>query len=143
MLDAPCSATGTLRRHPELIRIRTAGTIDALTSVQTRLLEAAWTRLKPGGTLVFSTCSLEREEGEDQIAAFLANHPKDALRRPLSPEELAEHAGATAEKRDLFAPLITPDGDLRCLPCHWSDLGGLDGFFASRLRKISEEEKNR
>ncbi len=137
LLDAPCSATGTLRRHPELIRIRTAGTIDALITVQNRLLEAAWTRLKPGGILVFSTCSLEQEEGENQIKAFLANHPKDAVRIPLSPEELTERAGATADKRDAFAPLITAEGDLRCLPCHWSDLGGMDGFFASRLRKNS------
>lgn len=141
LLDAPCSATGTLRRHPELIRIRTAGTIDTLITVQNRLLEAAWTRLKPGGTLVFSTCSLEQEEGEDQIKTFLANHPKDAVRLPLSPQELTERAGATADKCDAFAPLITPEGDLRCLPCHWSDLGGMDGFFASRLQKIGHPSK--
>ncbi|WP_343561008.1 RsmB/NOP family class I SAM-dependent RNA methyltransferase [Kiloniella sp. b19] len=134
LLDAPCSATGTLRRHPELIRIRKANAIESLSSVQTTLLEAAWKRLKPGGTLVFSTCSLEPEEGQDQVDLFLAAHSGDAARNPLSPEELAALTQSPSEE-EAFVPLVTADGDLRCLPCHWRDLGGMDGFFASRLIK--------
>jgi 16S rRNA (cytosine967-C5)-methyltransferase len=81
--------------------------------------------VEPGGVLVFAVCSLEREEGEEQIAAFLDSHPEFS-RAPVTAEELFDHS-----------EWITPDGDLRTLPCHLGDKGGMDGFYAARLRRLS------
>jgi 16S rRNA (cytosine967-C5)-methyltransferase len=123
LLDAPCSATGTIRRHPDIARRKGEAEIAKLVAVQDRLLRAAATMLAPGGVLVYATCSLEPEEGERRIASFLAEH-RDFARAPIAPHEV----GGAAE-------LLTAAGELRTLPCHWADRGGLDGFFAARLAR--------
>lgn len=127
LVDAPCTSTGTIRRHPDVAWLRQETDIAALTALQKRLLQKAATLLKPGGTLVYCTCSLEPEEGEQAVAALLAAEP--GLRR--APVEKAEVAG--------LEEIITADGDLRTLPCHLPHadprLGGLDGFYAARLVK--------
>ncbi|TNE40138.1 MAG: methyltransferase domain-containing protein [Alphaproteobacteria bacterium] len=121
LLDAPCSATGTLRRHPDLAQLKSPKDVASLVDLQARLLDAAQKSLSPGGTLVYCTCSLQPEEGENQIAAFLSRH-RDMKRAPL-----------TAEEFPALAEFFTKDGDLRTLPCDWPDKGGLDGFYAARL----------
>jgi 16S rRNA (cytosine967-C5)-methyltransferase len=127
LVDAPCTSTGTIRRHPDVAWLRQEADLAALTSLQKRLLQRAVALLRPGGTLVYCTCSLEPEEGEAAISTLLAAEP--SLRRvPVDPSEV----GGLAE-------IINPEGDLRTLPCHMphSDprLGGLDGFYAARLIK--------
>ncbi|HUO98093.1 MAG TPA: transcription antitermination factor NusB [Rhizomicrobium sp.] len=123
LLDAPCTATGTIRRHPDLPWIKGAGDVTAQTALAYDLLESAATMVEPGGMLVFAVCSLEREEGEEQIAAFLAAHPEFA-RAPVTADEVFGHG-----------EWITPEGDLRTLPCHLPESGGMDGFYAARLRR--------
>jgi 16S rRNA (cytosine967-C5)-methyltransferase len=127
LVDAPCSSTGTIRRHPDVAWLRQETDIGALMALQKRLLQKAVTLLKPGGTLVYCTCSLEPEEGEQAISMLLASEP--AVRRV--PIEVAEVAG--------LAEIVTAEGDLRTLPCHLPHddprLGGLDGFYAARLIK--------
>ncbi|TQV79744.1 16S rRNA (cytosine(967)-C(5))-methyltransferase RsmB [Denitrobaculum tricleocarpae] len=125
LLDAPCSATGTLRRHPDIAWLRNAGDIASVTELQDSLLNAAAEMVKPGGLLVYATCSLQPQEGPERIAALLETR-KDLERIPLTAEELGEGLEAA----------ITADGDLRTLPSHLSDLGGMDGFFACRLRRL-------
>lgn len=122
LLDAPCSSTGTLRRHPDVAYLKSQADVDKLCALQARLLDHAARILKPGGLLVYSVCSLQAEEGEAQIASLLARNPT-LVREPVTAEEI----GGLAE-------VINPDGDLRCLPFH---LGGMDGFYAARLRKMS------
>jgi len=123
LLDAPCSATGTIRRHPDLPWIKGAADVTVSAAAAYEILESAAAMVEPGGTLVFAVCSLEREEGEEQIAAFLAGHPEFA-RVPVTPEDVFGHS-----------EWLTQDGDLRTLPCHLSDKGGMDGFYAARLRR--------
>ena len=127
LVDAPCASTGTIRRHPDVAWLRQEPDIGALTALQKRLLQKAVALLKPGGTLVYCTCSLEPEEGEQAVAALLA--ADSGLRR--APIEAGEVAG--------LAEILTPEGDLRTLPCHLPHadprLGGLDGFYAARLVK--------
>ena len=127
LVDAPCSSTGTIRRHPDIAWLRQESDIGALMPLQQRLLRKAIALLKPGGTLVYCTCSLEPEEGELAIATLLATE-SGVKRRPV---EAAEVAG--------LSEIITPEGDLRTLPCHLPHddpkLSGLDGFFAARLVK--------
>lgn len=125
LLDAPCSSTGTIRRHPDVAWSKGAGDIAALTRLQDRLLQGALRNLAPGGTLVYATCSLQRAEGEARIEALIASGAP-VTRAPIRPEEI----GGLAEA-------INPQGDLRALPCHLAHLGGLDGFFAARLRKTA------
>jgi 16S rRNA (cytosine967-C5)-methyltransferase len=127
LVDAPCSSTGTIRRHPDIPWLKSETDLVKLGALQTRLLEHAATLVKPGGTLVYCTCSLEREEGEDQVAALLARHP--GLRRdPIRAGEIAGNA-----------EFLTAGGDLRTLPCHWPDedarMAGLDGFYAARISR--------
>lgn len=122
LLDAPCSATGTIRRHPDLPHLRKERDVPTLAALQDRLLDAAWEMLAPGGRLVFCTCSLLPEEGEKRAAAFLARTP-DALRWPIEPAEIGDPAFATAR------------GELRTRPDLWAGRGGIDGFFAIRLRR--------
>jgi 16S rRNA (cytosine967-C5)-methyltransferase len=124
LLDAPCTATGTIRRHPDLPWIKSAADITAQTALAYDLLESASAMVEPGGLLVFAVCSLEREEGEEQIDAFLATHPEFA-RQPVTADEMFGHS-----------EWISADGDLRTLPCHLSDVGGMDGFYAARLRRL-------
>jgi 16S rRNA (cytosine967-C5)-methyltransferase len=127
LLDAPCSSTGTIRRHPDIPWLKSEADLAKLTALQTRLLDHAVTLLKSGGTLVYCTCSLEREEGEDQIAALLGRH-SGVRRSPIRPDQIAGEAS-----------LLTPLGEFRSLPCHWPDpesrMSGLDGFFAARIIK--------
>jgi 16S rRNA (cytosine967-C5)-methyltransferase len=121
LLDAPCTATGAIRRHPDVPHLKTPDDVLRLAMVQERLLHAAVEMLEPGGTLVYCTCSLEPEEGPRQIAKLLSRGAP-VTRKPI---EGAELGGLTE--------LITPDGDLRTLPCHLTDHDGIDGFFACRL----------
>ena len=123
LLDAPCSATGTLRRHPDGLHLKTADDVMRLTLVQDRLLNAALEMLAPGGILVYCVCSLEKAEGEDRMEALLADHP-EFHRIPIRPEEV----GGMTE-------LINDKGDLRSLPFHLGDKGGMDAFFAARLQR--------
>lgn len=127
LVDAPCASTGTIRRHPDVTWLKQEADIGALTALQQHLLRKAVALLKPRGTLVYCTCSLEPEEGEQAIAGLLAT--ESGLRR--APIDASEVAG--------LAEIVTADGDLRTLPCHLphhdSRLGGLDGFYAARLVK--------
>jgi 16S rRNA (cytosine967-C5)-methyltransferase len=129
-LDAPCSATGTLRRHPDVAHVRRPGDIGRLVAIQSRLLDRALMLLRPGGRLVYAVCSLEPEEGEQQIAALLRRN-QNVRRLPIGAEEIG---GLTAPS---LAPCLTPEGDLRTLPVHLPDpdprRAGLDGFYAARL----------
>ncbi len=122
-LDAPCSATGTIRRHPDLPWRRGGPDVKGLAALQAQLLDRAADWVAPGGTLVFCTCSLLKAEGEDQARGFLASHPGFA-RMPIAPGEAGIPAG-----------FLTPEGDLRTRPDLWPDQGGLDGFFAARFRR--------
>lgn len=123
LLDAPCTATGTLRRRPDAAWAKQEGDIASLAGIQSRLFDAAFERLKPGGRLVYCTCSLEPEEGEDQLKAFLARTPQARL-DPVQADELPDLAQA-----------LTPDGAVRTRPDLWPERGGLDGFFIARVRK--------
>jgi 16S rRNA (cytosine967-C5)-methyltransferase len=120
LLDAPCSGTGTIRRHPDLARIKTPQDVERLVPLQDRLLEAARESLRPGGLLVYCVCSLQPEEGIARITAFVDRHP-EFHRIPVQPSEV----GGLAE-------ILTPEGDLRSLPCH---APGMDGFYACRLER--------
>jgi 16S rRNA (cytosine967-C5)-methyltransferase len=128
LLDAPCSATGTIRRHPDILHLTRKDDTRERIAIQRRLLERSVGLVKPGGLLVFCTCSLEPDEGAGQIAALLASDSRLA-RVPVEPGEAGIDAG-----------WVTPEGDLRTLPCHLPrpepDLSGLDGFFAARLRRL-------
>ena len=119
LLDAPCTATGTFRRHPDVLWGTRPGDIAKLTDTQARLLAAAAGRVRPGGRLVYCVCSLEPEEGEGQVEGFLKANP-DFVLSPITPGE-----GGAPEAS------ITPAGTLRLLPCHHE--GGTDGFFAARF----------
>ena len=124
LLDAPCSATGTIRRHPDIAWRKTQAQIDGLMALQDRLIAAAADMLAPRGLLIFCTCSLQPEEGAERIEAFLAKGAP-FVRAPIKAEEV----GGMAE-------LITAQGELRTLPGHLGELGGMDGFYAARLQKI-------
>jgi 16S rRNA (cytosine967-C5)-methyltransferase len=121
LLDAPCSATGTLRRHPDLAHAKSEESLQGLPELQARLFDRALEWLKPGGRMVFCTCSLLPEEGEDQLASALARHPEIEVRPP--------------EARGIDPRWITPQGALRIRPDHWADRGGIDGFFIARVAK--------
>jgi 16S rRNA (cytosine967-C5)-methyltransferase len=124
LLDAPCSATGTIRRHPDLPWIKSASDINLCADTAAPLLDAAAAMVAPGGLLVFAVCSLEPEEGAEQIAQFLERRT-DFARVPITAEELFG-----------MRELISPDGDLRTLPCHLAEQGGMDGFYAARLKRV-------
>jgi 16S rRNA (cytosine967-C5)-methyltransferase len=127
LLDAPCSSTGTIRRHPDIPWLKNEGDIPGLTSLQQRLLDRTIDLLKPGATCIYCVCSLEPEEGENQIGALLARDPR-VERNPISPQDVFGHS-----------EFVTGDGDLRTLPFHLPDSdarwGGLDGFYAARLTR--------
>ena len=124
LIDAPCSATGTIRRHPDVPWTKKPGDVETLAALQAKMLARAALLTKAGGRIVYCTCSLEPEEGETQISGFLRRNP-DFRREPISPAE-----GVPAD-------FINRDGDLRTLPCYWPNddarLAGIDGFFAARL----------
>jgi 16S rRNA (cytosine967-C5)-methyltransferase len=125
LIDAPCSATGTLRRHPDVAWTKDERDLAKLSDLQRRLLDKAATLLRPGGRLVYCTCSLEPDEGEAQAEAFLERHP-EFERQPIDPAEIAGMDDA-----------VTAAGDLRTLPFHMAlddrARGGVDGFFAARF----------
>lgn len=123
LLDAPCTATGTIRRNPDVPHLKSAADQARLTSIQASILENAFRILAPGGILVYCTCSLQKAEGEDQIQALLDRHP-DALKLPVKPQEI----GGLEEP-------VTEAGDLRIMPFHMAASGGMDGFFISRVTK--------
>ncbi len=123
LLDAPCSATGTIRRRPDIARLRSQQDVERLATLQSELLSRTADLLPPGGTLVYATCSLQPEEGPDRIADLLE---QDAPFERLS-IEAAEVPGLESA--------ITPEGALRTLPCHWAEIGGIDGFYVARLRR--------
>ncbi len=124
LLDAPCSATGTIRRHPDMPYVRGNDDVKLLLALQRKLLRKAATLLRPGGTLVYAVCSLLADEGPKQISAFLNEHG-DFKRLPVTPGE-----------RQIPDHLLSKAGDLRTLPhAVIGDAGGMDGFFSSRLTK--------
>jgi 16S rRNA (cytosine967-C5)-methyltransferase len=122
LLDAPCTATGTLRRHPEALHAVRPADVANLADVQHRLLDAAADRVKRGGRLVYCVCSLEREEGEGQVPAFLRRRPDFRL-TPIDPAAV----GAPPETASEYG--------LRLHPGHWPERGGLDGFFVARFER--------
>jgi 16S rRNA (cytosine967-C5)-methyltransferase len=130
LVDAPCTSTGTIRRHPDIPWRKMPADIELLSGLQSRLLARAIDLTRPGGTIVFCTCSLEPEEGEHIVAGMLAQDPR-IRRHPISATEFPGLEG-----------FVTALGDLRTLPCHWPDPGpdprmsGLDGFFAARLERV-------
>lgn len=126
LVDAPCSATGTIRRHPDLPFVKDGSEVAGLVALQAALIDRALGWLKPGGRLVFATCSLLPEEGEGQLAAALARHP-----------------GLRVERADLpgvAAGWWTGAGGLRLRPDHWAERGGMDGFFMARLRSDRRQD---
>jgi 16S rRNA (cytosine967-C5)-methyltransferase len=122
LLDAPCSATGTFRRHPEVLYRARSGVIADNAELQTKLFHRAADWLKPGGSLVYSVCSLERQEGEERVSAFLADRPDFTLQLP--------------EELPAFVP-VASEGWVRLLPGLLEAEGGLDGFFIARLVRAS------
>ena len=123
LLDAPCSATGTIRRHPDVMHLKRAQDIDALADLQARLLVHASGMLNAGGVLVYCTCSLQKAEGEHRIEAFLRANPH-MMRYPIHPDDVP---GLTESLSEI--------GDMRILPHHQGSAGGMDGFYICRLQK--------
>lgn len=124
LLDAPCTATGAIRRHPDVPHLKHPEDVARLAVVQENLLRTAVDIVRPGGTVVYCTCSLEPEEGPERVAALLRSGAP-VEHRPIGPAEI----GAPPE-------WITPAGDLRTLPCHLAEHDGIDGFYAVRLVKL-------
>jgi len=125
LLDAPCSATGTIRRHPDLPFAKDGSEFAGLIELQAQMLAHAWSLLKPGGRLVYCTCSLLPDEGEVQVEAALESLP-----------------GATIDRAALVLPGVDPawvteEGGLRLRPDYWADLGGMDGFYIACLIKAA------
>ena len=120
LIDAPCSATGTYRRHPEIIHTKKMADVKKMASVQSKILEKSITFLKDNGKIIYATCSLAKMEGENQIKQFLKNHPDFCI----SPISLCG-----TDK------LQTKEGFLRVLPQHLKDFFGTDGFFVASLQR--------
>jgi 16S rRNA (cytosine967-C5)-methyltransferase len=123
LLDAPCSATGTMRRHPDLPHAKDGSEFGELIELQTRLLAHAWTLVRPGGRLVFCTCSLLPDEGEVQIETALETLPGASIDR------------AALDRPGIDPAWITEEGGVRLRPDYWPDRGGMDGFYIACLRK--------
>lgn len=127
LLDAPCSATGTIRRHPDVMALKRPQDINALADLQSRLLVHATSMLDHHGVLIYCTCSLQKDEGERRIEEFLRKHP-EIVRYPIMPQDVAGLENS-----------LSPVGDLRILPHHSGTSGtiqgGMDGFYISRLQK--------
>ena len=121
LLDAPCSSTGTIRRHPEILHSRTGGDVKEMVEIQTKMLDHAGSLLNKGGILIYCVCSMEQEEGPDQIKALLERHGS-LKRKEIKIEELPGLEQAILET-----------GDVQTLPHYYQ--GGIDGFFISRLIK--------
>ncbi len=123
LLDAPCSATGTIRRHPDLPHAKDGSEFGGLIELQAHMLRHAWTLLKPGGRLVYCTCSLLPDEGEVQVEEALAEHPDMTIDR------------AALHLPGIEGSWITEEGGLRLRPDYWPEVGGMDGFYVACLRK--------
>lgn len=123
LLDAPCTATGTIRRHPDILRSASEEDVATMARVQAKMIDRAAALLKPGGVFVYSVCSLQPEEGERQVEAALERNPS-LKRSPISAGEI----GGLPEA-------LTRSGDMRTLPSFWGAKGGMDGFFAARFRR--------
>ncbi len=124
LLDAPCTATGTIRHQPDVLHLKEPKDQEKLFALQRRLLANAAAMLKPGGVLVYCTCSLQKEEGERQTDWILSQGlPLRLL--PVTPEDLPG-----------IVEMLTPRGEIRALPCHWKNLGGVDGFYVARFVRI-------
>ena len=124
LLDASCTATGTIRRHPDIPHLRGPADVERLAALQGRLLACAAAVVAPGGLLVYVSCSLQPKECEQRVDTFLASWPEFA--------RLPVHAG----ELEGLSEAVTTAGDLRTLPCHWAEHGGMDGFYAARLRHL-------
>ncbi|MBM3613395.1 MAG: RsmB/NOP family class I SAM-dependent RNA methyltransferase [Alphaproteobacteria bacterium] len=129
LLDAPCTATGTIRRHPELPLIRREADLAALVALQAALIDRALALAVPGGVVVYATCSLLPDEGEAQIAAARAR-ARAGLCPAFETEPIAPPPG--------LPDAATPEGFLRIWPHHWAARGGIDGFFVARLRRVAD-----
>lgn len=125
LLDAPCTATGAIRRHPDVARLKSPEDVGKLSKAQARLLAHAVDLVRPGGLLVYCTCSIQPEEGEQRI---------DHL---LSQDSRVERAPITADELDGLTEVINERGEIRALPGMLADLGGIDGFFVARLRRVA------
>jgi 16S rRNA (cytosine967-C5)-methyltransferase len=123
LLDAPCTATGTIRRNPDVPYLKSQADEGRMVSLQASILQNAFRILAPGGILIYCTCSLQKSEGEDQVQALLESEPS-AIKLAIKPEEI----GGIDEP-------VTEEGDLRILPFHQAASGGMDGFFISRITK--------
>lgn len=123
LLDAPCTATGVIRRHPDILYLKSEKDIDSLVRTQQKIFDHAAGFVKSGGMLIYCTCSILKSEGEDQVETFLNNH-SDYERMPITEEDVSGHK-----------QFINENGDIRLFPYLLSELGGLDGFFISRLRR--------
>ena len=127
LIDAPCSATGTLRRRPDVLHHRAVADLEGLATIQRELVTRAASWLAPGGRLIYATCSLQHEEGEAVVSDVTTAMPGRIAIDPISTEE----AGS-------FAPALAPEGWLRILPSDFADIGGVDGFFIARLKSVSQ-----
>ncbi len=129
LLDAPCSATGTMRRHPDVAWIKKPYDVEKLGEIQRDLLDRVVEWVKPGGLIVYCTCSLEPAEGEAQVASFLERQEGKVELVAVTPQEIGG-----------LGQCVTKEGYLRCLPCHEAGSGpgsrGMDGFFAARFRRL-------
>ena len=125
LLDAPCSATGTVRRHPDVTLLKSLSDVRRLAKLQLELINAAAKLVRPGGHLVYAVCSLQPEECQRVVNKFLLTN-EQFKRDPIASEEIYN-----------VSEFITPAGDMRTLPSHWRALGGLDGFFAARIKRSS------
>jgi 16S rRNA (cytosine967-C5)-methyltransferase len=124
LLDAPCTATGTIRHQPDILHLKELKDQEKLAALQRRLLVNAVNMLKPHGTLVYCTCSLQKAEGEEQVNWVLSQNLPLKL-SPVTPDEIP---GITE--------LLSARGEIRALPFHWKDSGGLDGFYIARFIKL-------
>ena len=129
LLDAPCSATGTLRRHPEIAYIKTNDDIEKMAALQQKILQQISPALKKGGILVYCTCSIAHKEGEEQINLFLKGNDNFTL-QPLTEEDI------TLFPTDSLSEIITSEGYIRTLPFHLKNKGGVDSFFIAKLKKV-------
>ena len=125
LVDAPCSATGTIRRRPDILNKRDAEDIRELQKLQWELATNALGWLRAGGRMVYATCSLQPEEGEDIISAIIDGANGQYTIDPITPDQ----AG-------IFARSITDNGCIRILPNDYCDIGGVDGFFIARLLSL-------
>ena len=128
LLDAPCTATGTIRRHPDITWLKKSKDMKSTMNTQSNLIRAAISMLTPGGRLIYSVCSLQPEEGATQIEKII-NEFKGIVRLPITKDEIE---GIKNQDPDI----LNAKGDIQTLPCHYNEIGGVDGFFIARLVKL-------